>query len=138
VKKKLWIMSFLFVVLVVGGLSTYLLYSNNSIQSKEQEDLSWDMLTQEQLIQEMKKENVTIVDLREPFLYKKSHVPGAINIPFAKFKDRYKEINKEERVLFVCHTGPMGDASSQLLLEKGYTDVGNLKGGMAQWDGPVQ
>jgi rhodanese-related sulfurtransferase len=98
---------------------------------------TWEKINQDQMLKEVEKVHVTIVDLREPELFTEAHIPGAINIPFEEFQHRYQELDNEKRIVFVCHTGPMGDASSQFLLEKGFSDLANLKGGMAKWDGPV-
>jgi rhodanese-related sulfurtransferase len=98
----------------------------------------WEQLTQEQLIQDLKTgKDEILVDLREPSLFKKGHIPNAINIPFNDFQTRYKELDRSKRIIFICHDGPMGDASCQFLKEKGYTNLANLQGGMSAWNGPV-
>lgn len=79
-----------------------------------------------------------IVDVREPELYSKGHIPGAINIPYDDAKGRiFKELSPKDRIVFVCHGGPMGDELADILVKKGYTTVYNLKGGMWAWDGPL-
>ncbi|AFM42820.1 Rhodanese-related sulfurtransferase [Desulfosporosinus acidiphilus SJ4] len=78
--------------------------------------------------------NTLIVDLREPVLYNNEHIPGAILIPFADFEKQYTQLDKNKRIILVCHTGPMGDASGQFLKSKGYEQVLNLDGGMQAWD----
>lgn len=100
-------------------------------------DKGWEKLDQEQMMLELENKEAIIVDLREPELYQKGHIPGAINIPFADFQQQYTQLSKNKRIVFVCHTGPMGEASSQFLQGKGYDDLANLTGGMAQWKGPV-
>lgn len=96
---------------------------------------TWEKINQKQMVDEIEQDNVQIVDLREPELYAKGHISRAINIPFVEFEERYQELEKDKRIVFVCHTGPMGDASSQFLLEKGYGNIANLTGGMAKWQG---
>lgn len=79
-----------------------------------------------------------IVDVREPELYLKGHIPGAINIPYDTARGRIlKELSPKDRIVFVCHGGPMGDELADILVKKGYTSVYNLKGGMWAWDGPL-
>lgn len=81
-----------------------------------------------------------IIDVREPELYKKGHIPGAINIEYdvAK-KDGLDDllVDKGARIVFVCHGGPMGDKLSKKLVERGYSNVYNLAGGMHRWKGIV-
>lgn len=83
-------------------------------------------------------DKLAIIDLREPELYRAGHVPGAKNIPFEQFNNRINELNPEDKIVLVCHTGPMGDVSGSLLSEKGYAKVSNLKGGMAAWSGKLE
>jgi len=77
----------------------------------------------------------TIIDLREPELYRAGHIPGAQNTPFDQFEQRMNELKPDARIVLVCHSGPMGDVAGSILAERGYTKVSNLKGGMAAWDG---
>ena len=78
--------------------------------------------------------NTVIVDLRESVLYNNEHIPGSILIPFADFEKQYTQLDKNKRIILICHTGPMGDAAGQLLKTKGYEQVLNLDGGMQAWD----
>lgn len=91
-------------------------------------------------LQKMMKEgsHMVIVDVREPDLYSKAHIPGAINIPYDDAKPRIlKELKPSDRIVFVCHGGPMGDELSEILTKNGYAKVYNLIGGMRKWQGPV-
>jgi rhodanese-related sulfurtransferase len=81
---------------------------------------------------------LVIVDVREPELFVKGHIKGAINIPYDDAKPRIvKELAPKDRIVFVCHGGPMGDELGRLLAGKGYPSVYNLKGGMKNWTGTV-
>ncbi len=124
-------------VMIFILICTTLLIAGCSSQTDSQEKGTWDRLNVEQMNEELKTGEAVIVDLREPELYTKSHIPGSINIPFTEFQDRYQELSPDQRIIFVCHNGPMGEASSQLLVEKGYQHVANLVGGMADWKGLV-
>ena len=83
-------------------------------------------------------QKLTIVDLREPELYRAGRIPGAQNIPFDQFEQRMNELRPDARIVLVCHNGPMGDVSGSLLAERGYAKVSNLNGGMAAWDGRIE
>lgn len=84
---------------------------------------------------------IVIVDVREPELYTQGHVPGAINIPYdddpQKQKEILKQLSPKDRIVFICHGGPMGDELGELLMKNGYKDVYNVKGGMRKWKGTV-
>jgi rhodanese-related sulfurtransferase len=77
-----------------------------------------------------------IVDVREPELFSAGHIKGAINIPYDDSKPRVlRELSRNDRIVFVCHGGPMGDELGRLLAKNGYPDVYNLAGGMKKWTG---
>ena len=81
---------------------------------------------------------IVIVDVREPYEFAPGHIKGAINIPYDDSKPRIlKELSPNDRIVFVCHGGPMGDELGGILVKKGYKDVYNLKGGMKRWKGEV-
>jgi len=79
-------------------------------------------------------DSTVIVDLRESVLYNNGHIPGAILITFADFEKEYPQLDKNKKIILVCHTGPMGDAAGQFLISKGFSQVFNLDGGMRAWD----
>jgi rhodanese-related sulfurtransferase len=82
---------------------------------------------------------LVIVDVREAELFAAGHIPGAINIPYDDAKPRIvRELAPQDRIVFVCHGGPMGDELGSLLARQGYPAVHNLKGGMKKWRGALE
>ena len=51
-----------------------------------------------------------IVDIRSPAQFRRGHVPGSENIPFAELTARIEELSGADRVVTVC---PHGQASVQ-------------------------
>ena len=92
----------------------------------------------EQMLKDPQKE--ILIDVREQKLFYASHIPGAINIEFEDAKKKgLNDLpkNKNARIVFICHGGPMGDTLAYKLTKQGYTNVFNLSGGMRQWEGPL-
>ena len=111
------------------------LFSLNAMAGEPHQVISGDKL------QSMMKDGkpIRIIDVREPELFSEGHVPGAINIPYEVSRDRVlKELAPNERIVFICHSGPMGDKLGRLLKSKGYSDVYNLDNGMRKWRGPLE
>ena len=82
---------------------------------------------------------LVIVDVREPELFRKSHLPGAINLPYPAAKRRAPaELQPSSDIVLVCHAGPMGDELAAILAARGFPHVRNLAGGMKLWRGPVE
>ena len=102
------------------------------------EPRGYSILTDQQLRQQIAaSEPMVIVDVREPREFAAGHIPGARLIPYGGAARRVlKELDKDDHVVFVCHTGPMGDELARLLVANGYRHVANLRGGMRGWSGP--
>ena len=73
---------------------------------------------------------LVIVDVREPELFRKAHLAGAINLPYPAAKRRAPaELDPASDIVLVCHTGPMGDELAAILAARGFPRVRNLAGG---------
>lgn len=125
-------------LIIIGGMGAIGWNTwNNFRETKTDSGKRYAIITSQQLISMLKEKDLQIIDLRESTLFNKGHIPGAMNIPFDQFKNRISEVSTTKPIIFVCHTGPMGDVTSQMMVKKGGTRVFNLKGGMADWNGPL-
>lgn len=77
--------------------------------------------------------NLLLIDVRSPAEFKQGALEGAQNIPFIDIMEGRHTLPKDRPILLVCSIGGRSYAAGQILLEKGYTDVQNLDGGMAAW-----
>ncbi len=97
----------------------------------------WQEIDQDTVLANMDKDVVELVDMREKELYSEGHISGAINIPYDEFKQRTTELNSNQSIILICHTGRMGIESVDYLVEQGFQDVFNFGGGMEEWNGPL-
>lgn len=128
-KKFLFVGLIGLLVLIVVGCT-----DNNA----SSEEAKVNSITVDELKEELDSgldKDIVIVDVREPNLYKKEHVPGAILIPFVDFENEYVQLDQNKKIIIVCHMGSMGEAAGQFLISKGYQKVYNLEGGMRAWQG---
>lgn len=135
IKNRLLLLSGLIVAIVIAVVA-----SLNGISKGVPENITEPDIVDTETLTEMikSKEDMIIVDLREPELFSQSRVPSAINIPFEEIPSRYTELPNDKKIVFVCHTGRMGMESGNLLLENGFKQVYNLEGGIAQWTGELE
>jgi len=130
----------LFLSVIILGLLSIIVTgctNNNQTEGPTTSNSQVQSITVDQLYKQLNAgtdQNTLLVDLREPFLYKKGHIKDAILIPFADFEKQYTQLDKNKKIIFICHTGPMGEVTGQFLLSKGYTQIYNLDGGMEAWD----
>jgi len=69
-----------------------------------------------------------IIDVREPFEYKMSHVEGAINIPPARLMagaPELADVSKDAELIVYCRSGARSQASMPYLRQLGFTNITN-------------
>lgn len=102
-------------------------------------DPGYHTLTPEQVQARLEsRDEIYILDLREPREFHAGHLPEAILLPADDFADRYsREVDPEDAVILVCAKGMTSEAAARFLAQQGFTDVSNMAGGMAAWNGPL-
>ena len=83
-----------------------------------------------------KNSNIAVIDVRTRLEYNGLHIPGAISHDLYDDIEQFLdsgELDKDQPVVFVCANGPRGAKAGIMALEKGYTDVIDLIGGITNW-----
>ena len=88
-----------------------------------------------------RKEDVVVVDVRFPSDFRKSHIPGAVNLPKGKWHEP-KGLAKDKLNILYCYnqTCHLAAEAAVELLAQGYPVV-EMEGGFATWEAngsPVQ
>jgi rhodanese-related sulfurtransferase len=78
------------------------------------------------------RDDVVLVDVREPDEFAKGHMPHAINLPLSQLRERYDELPKDRDVWIVCGVGQRAYYATRLLAQHGF-HVWNLSGGYATY-----
>jgi adenylyltransferase/sulfurtransferase len=98
------------------------------------------MLTAKQ-VQERLRENpeLLLLDVRTEPEWDIHHIPGATLIPMHTLLARVGELDPHLETIVVCEHGVRSLNVAWYLAEQaGFTRIGNLEGGMAEWDGPEE
>lgn len=76
-----------------------------------------------------------VLDVREAKDFAEGHLPRSRHIPLAELAGRVGEITKykDKPVLVTDRNGRAGGAACRLLQKSGFTNVSQLKGGLAAW-----
>ena len=91
------------------------------------------MTAQELMDRQDAGEAVIIIDTRVPAQYEKAHVEGARNIPHAQFREAIGSLNPDDTIVTYCNKGVTGNATQNILLNRGFRHAYNLSGGMNQY-----
>ncbi|KPJ66136.1 MAG: beta-lactamase [Coxiella sp. DG_40] len=77
-----------------------------------------------------KGNEMTLVDVRAPREFESNHISGAVNIPVADLRNRYKELDRNKLVALMCSTGHRSSLAASILKQHGFEEVYNVAGGM--------
>ena len=75
-----------------------------------------------------------VIDVREPYEYKKGHIRGAINIPLGQVSGA--SLVPGKKYFVICQSGMRSKKACKVLSKMNY-DVINISGGMMAWQGKV-
>ena len=77
----------------------------------------------------------TLLDVRTQEEYEKGHLTDATLIDFynSDFKKQLSKLNKAKPVFVYCAVGGRSGATAKALLDMGFSEVYDLKGGIESW-----
>jgi adenylyltransferase/sulfurtransferase len=79
------------------------------------------------------KENILLVDIREPFELEISSIDGALHIPFGQLSGRLKDLVGEHEIILFCKSGIRTRRAIEMLTGMGVHNVKHLLGGINSW-----
>ncbi|MDQ0242812.1 TusA-related sulfurtransferase/rhodanese-related sulfurtransferase [Bacillus fengqiuensis] len=95
------------------------------------------------LLDEFKKkvesnEPINILDVRELDEYEAGHIPGVVHIPLGEVEKRAGELNKEDEIYVICHSGRRSEMAAQTMMKQGFKKLINVVPGMCDWTGKTE
>ncbi|WP_420597354.1 rhodanese-like domain-containing protein [Deinococcus sp.] len=79
------------------------------------------------------KNGALLIDVREANEYAEVHAQDAQLMPLSEFAQQYSELPKDKELIVICRSGARSAQAAQHLLDNGYSNVSNLKGGTMAW-----
>ena len=76
---------------------------------------------------------IQILDVREDTERDHAYVKGTIHIKLSEIANRYSELNGENNIFVMCHTGTRSQAVCKWLKSKGMMNCVNVLGGIDAW-----
>jgi adenylyltransferase/sulfurtransferase len=74
-----------------------------------------------------------LIDVREPYEFATSRIPGSVLIPLGELPQRLDEIRCEGTIVVHCQSGTRSATACEILSQAGYPNPLNLKGGILAW-----
>lgn len=91
------------------------------------------MSAQELLARQAAGEPIKVIDTRIPAQFETAHVDGAVSIPHAELREAAETLDRNETIVTYCNKGTTGNAAQNILINRKFTRVYNLSGGMKQY-----
>ena len=83
-------------------------------------------------LRSLNKEEYLLVDIREEAAFSHGFIPGAVNIPLSKLREKPELLPKDKKIILYCAKGILSYEAAEEWEEKGY-DVAHLAGGYGAW-----
>ncbi len=85
--------------------------------------------------QSLLKEGALLVDVRErdEIAQLAFDVANLIIMPLSELEQRYAELPQDRPLILACHNGSRSLRATYYLMNKGYTNVTNMKFGIERW-----
>ncbi len=76
---------------------------------------------------------VFILDVRTQEEYDSGHIRNATLIPLDVLDKRLNELPRDKKILVYCKSGSRSAQASQILVNNGFKEIYNMKGGITDW-----
>lgn len=76
---------------------------------------------------------VLLVDVRNDDEVARGIIPGAAHIPLALLPLQYESLSGDDALVFYCHSGMRSAQAAAFIVNKGRSNVYNLRGGVLAW-----
>jgi rhodanese-related sulfurtransferase len=73
-----------------------------------------------------------ILDVRDPWEFEERNLGGHL-IPIKELPNRLQELDKNKQIIVHCQMGGRSSRATAYLLEQGFKNVFNLRGGIQAW-----
>ncbi len=78
--------------------------------------------------------NVTLLDVREPWEYEIAKIANSKHIPMGDIPARFsQELDPDQHIVVVCHHGVRSMNVTAWLRQQGFEKVQSLRGGIDRW-----
>lgn len=76
-----------------------------------------------------------VIDVREFSEFHSERIADALLMPLSNFEKHAAEIDKTKPVYLMCRSGSRAKQAAEKLVNKGFTDIHVIEGGMTAWSG---
>ncbi|MFN4258422.1 MAG: molybdopterin-synthase adenylyltransferase MoeB [Gemmataceae bacterium] len=94
---------------------------------------TWETTVEELKARLDRREQVFILDVRNPEEYQICRIAGSTLIPLPELPQRFAELDRDREIIVHCKSGMRSLKAVQFLRGQGFTHLKNLQGGILAW-----
>ncbi|WP_229793696.1 rhodanese-like domain-containing protein [Salinimicrobium marinum] len=100
-----------------------------------QEQKGFEVISPAEYQEQIRSEQIHLIDVRTPEEFAESHIEGAKNINFHSndFLAQFSQLEREKPVYLYCKSGNRSGKAAKELADMGFTKIVDLKGGFLAW-----
>lgn len=128
-KKQAWICLVLISILLLGCQSESVSGETVNVTGGSYQTISPDGLNTM-----LEEQDFVLVNVHIPFV---GNIAGTdLSIPYDQIEQSVSQLpaDKAAKIVLYCRSGHMSQIAAEKLVSLGYTNIWNLKGGMADWE----
>jgi rhodanese-related sulfurtransferase len=95
--------------------------------------MNYEITPREVKERQERNEELTIVDVREPWERETASISASQHIPMADIPGRVQELDPEQHIVVYCHHGVRSLSVTEWLRKQGYEKVQSMSGGIDRW-----
>ncbi|MGP4061461.1 rhodanese-like domain-containing protein [Halobacillus sp. H74] len=84
-----------------------------------------------------RKEDFTVIDVREDDEVAQGMVPTAKHIRLSDVPQSVDQLPKDKEYVMICRSGRRSMNAAEFMNENGFSNVKNMEGGMLGWNGEL-
>ncbi|MBI2883195.1 MAG: rhodanese-like domain-containing protein, partial [Candidatus Methylomirabilis oxyfera] len=79
------------------------------------------------------REELVLIDVREPFEWEWGYIEGSLLIPLGEIWQRAGSLDPRKEIILICAEGLRSSTAASILLHHHFPRIGNVPGGMGNW-----
>ncbi|MGB9868027.1 MAG: DsrE/DsrF/DrsH-like family protein [Bacillota bacterium] len=103
-------------------------YVASNILDGDVETVQWHQ------IEQLDRDNVVLLDVREPAEVELGMIQGAVNIPLGQLRENLHKLPRDKEIVVYCQVGLRAYIACRILAQNGFSKVKNLSGGYRTYE----
>jgi rhodanese-related sulfurtransferase len=95
--------------------------------------MNYEITPQEVQQRQERNEDLTILDVREPWERQAASIAPSQHIAMADIPSRLQELDPEQHIVVICHHGVRSLTVTDWLRKQGFDKVQSMSGGIDRW-----